>query len=194
MTPSLEIPDVKTRPDGNMEEFLDNVDEELKFLSDRATRFEKSANFWYRIACIVMVLAGLFAIYRAGVSYAIIKSSGTAAGNLTWEEVVLSVASSLIVLALLGGIARFAYMMGKSFMVESIRNNNRRHAITFGRGYLSAFRHDITWPEAKDAFRFWNIDIGSSFLTQDPEDIDPQLFQNIAAIAKTVVEKARGKE
>ncbi len=134
-----------------------------------------------------MALAVGFAMYRA------YKSSELIA-NLSWQEVVRTIASSLIVIALLSGMARFAFIMGKSFMVEAIRNNNRRHAITFGQFYLKAFRQNITWPETRDAFRSWNIDIGSSFLTQNPEDIDPQLIQSIVAIVNAVGNKAKGKE
>ena len=103
-----------------------------------------------------MTLAVAFALYRAYQSSTPIDPFYP----LSWQEVVRTVASSLIVIALLSGMARFAFIMGKSFMVEAIRNNNRRHAITFGQFYLKAFRDNITWPEIRDVFRSWNIDIG----------------------------------
>ena len=114
--------------------------------------------------------------------------------DLRWEEVVRTIASSLIVIALLSAMARFAFIMGKSLMIGSIRNNNRRHAITFGQFYLKAFHDKITWPETREAFRAWNIDIGSSFLTQKTEDIDPQLMQSIIAIANALGNKASEKK
>jgi predicted PurR-regulated permease PerM len=157
---------------------------ELRFLSDRAKLFEKRANLWYRIVGVIMVLAVAFAIYRA-------YRSSMPVDRLSWQEVVRTIASSLIVIALLSGMARFAFIMGKSFMVEAIRNNNRRHAITFGQFYLKAFRDNITWPETRDAFRSWNIDIGSAFLGQNPEDIDPQLIQNLVAMANALGNKAK---
>lgn len=170
--------------DKHLDEYVNG---ELDFLSGRATLFEQRATLWYRIVGFIMALAVGFAMYRA------YKSSELIA-NLSWQEVVRTIASSLIVIALLSGMARFAFIMGKSFMVEAIRNNNRRHAITFGQFYLKAFRQNITWPETRDAFRSWNIDIGSSFLTQNPEDIDPQLIQSIVAIVNAVGNKAKGKE
>jgi hypothetical protein len=94
--------------------------------------------------------------------------------------------ASLIVIGLLGALARFAFVLGKSFMVESLRNSNRRHAISYGQFYLRAFGDKALWSEIKDAFQFWNIDIGSSFLAQKPGDIDPQIFKTAVGIAYAI--------
>jgi hypothetical protein len=79
-------------------------------------------------------------------------------------------------------------------VVGSIRNSNRRHAIAFGQFYLKAFDDKVTWPDIKDAFSSWNIDIGSSFLTQNPDDVDPQVLQHLAAIANAIGKKVGEKE
>lgn len=165
----------------------DYVTPELQNLKQRAARFERRANLWYLFVAVILFIGVGFAVYRSIVT-TIPKP------DLHWPEVVRSIASSLIVVGLLSAMARFAYVMGKSFMVESIRNNNRRHAISFGEFYLQAFWDKVTWPEAKEAFRSWNIDIGSSFLMQSPDDIDPQLVQNVAMILGAMGKNVREKQ
>jgi len=162
--------------------FNDYVIPELENLKHRAEVFEKEATSWYRVVNWMLGSGALFALYRSIVS-------SIPDHNITWQEVVRSIASNLIVVGLLGAMARFAFVMGKSFMVESIRNNNRRHAISFGEFYLKAFGDKVTWSEAKDAFRSWNIDIGSSFLTQRPGDVDPEFIQNLATILSAMGKK-----
>jgi hypothetical protein len=57
--------------------------------------------------------------------------------------------------------------------------------------YLRAFRDQVTWADARDAFRTWNIDIGSSFLKQNADDIDPQLLEHVEGILSAIANKAR---
>jgi hypothetical protein len=61
-------------------------------------------------------------------------------------------------------------------MVESIRNGDRIHAISFGKFYLNAYGDIATREEIKEVFGNWNIDNGSSFITQDAKDIDPNVL------------------
>jgi hypothetical protein len=91
----------------------------------------------------------------------------------------LTLGFAYLVLGLLGALARFAFVLGRSYMVESIRNDDRSHAISFGKFYLDAFGEKADWNDVKEAFQYWNIDIGSSFSTQTASDIDPHLYQNM---------------
>lgn len=71
-------------------------------------------------------------------------------------------------------------------MVEALRNADRSHAISFGEFYLNAFGEDLEWKEVKEAFQHWNIDRGSSFLTQDSAQFDPKLFETAVELAKVL--------
>lgn len=64
-------------------------------------------------------------------------------------------------------------------MVESLRNSDRIHAISFGEFYLKAYQEKADWKEIKEAFQHWNIDGGSSFNSQNANDFDPKIFKNI---------------
>ena len=85
--------------------------------------------------------------------------------------------SNIAVISLLIATARFAFVLGKSFMVEAIRNMDRIHAIDFGDFYLKLFKEDFEWPELKEILQNWNIDKGSAFITQEAKDIDPQFWE-----------------
>lgn len=56
----------------------------------------------------------------------------------------------MAVISLLITMTWFAFVLGKSFMVEAIRNMDRIHAIDFGDFYLKLFKEDFEWPELKE--------------------------------------------
>lgn len=77
-------------------------------------------------------------------------------------------------------ISRFLFLLGKSFMVESLRNANRAHAIGLGKLYLKLYKGKFKWDELKDVLRNWNIDSGSAFMTLDAKDIEPVSLDNLS--------------
>jgi hypothetical protein len=173
------------------------VNREVGYLKKRAKMWEILAVVCYSFCALVLFTGVVFALFRAVMS----SVNTEVVPKLYWVAPVKdglglgrSIASSLIVLALLVAMARFWFVMGKSCMVESIRNSNRRHAISFGQFYLRAFHDQVTWPDAKDAFRAWNIDIGSWFLKQNADDIDPQLLEHVEAMLVAVANTARGNK
>jgi hypothetical protein len=178
-------PDVQEKIEGQ-KHIDDYVSTELELLVRRSELFGERANVCYKRCWWILSGAVSFAAFRA------VTSSFFPAD--TWLHVVQNTASSVIVLAILAATSRFAFVMGKSYMVESIRNNNRRHAIYFGQVYLKAFGDKVTWAEAKEAFQSWNIDIGSSFLTQNPYDIDPQVVQALMAVVNAASSKMKKNE
>ena len=67
-------------------------------------------------------------------------------------------------------------LLGKSFMVEAIRNGDRIHAISFGKFYIKAYGRVASRQEIREVLSNWNIDSGSSFHTQDSKEIDPNVY------------------
>ena len=78
----------------------------------------------------------------------------------------------VILSAIIISIARFLFLLGKSLMVESIRNADRAHAIGLGRLYMQLYKKDFQWEELKDVLKNWNIDSGSAFINMDAKDIE----------------------
>lgn len=96
-----------------------------------------------------------------------------------WRNLALSQVTSVFSIILILAMSRLFFVLGKSFMVESIRNSDRIHAISFGEFFLNAYSDVATREEVRDVFGNWNIDNGSSFITQSPKDYDPQLVENL---------------
>lgn len=69
-------------------------------------------------------------------------------------------------------LSRFFFLLGKSFMVESVRAYNRAHAMRFGKLYLQIYKENFDWTELKDVLKTWNIDSGSAFINLDAKDLE----------------------
>ncbi|ASR46581.1 hypothetical protein B4V02_07775 [Paenibacillus kribbensis] len=93
---------------------------------------------------------------------------------------------NILTISLIIALARLSFILGKSFMVEALRNADRIHAISFGKFYLKAYGEKAEWNEIKEAFQHWNIDNGSSFISQSTKDFDPELIQNLIEFTKAI--------
>lgn len=151
----------------------------LENLAERETGYRRTAYFWYGLAMFSLVGGLIFGIWRA-VS---LNSSNT---TPSWESLAQLGLITILVVGVLGALSRFAFLLGKAFMVESLRNADRSHAISFGEFYLNAFGDKAEWSEVKEAFQHWNIDKGSTFIDQDAKDVDPQILQTALDIAKAI--------
>ena len=74
--------------------------------------------------------------------------------------------------AVIIALSRFFFLLGKSFMVESVRAYNRAHAMHFGKLYLQIYKENFDWTELKDVLKTWNIDSGSAFINLDAKDLE----------------------
>lgn len=131
------------------------IETSLFELRKRESRYQTAAYVWYGIAYLSLA---------AGLGIALWRALGVSGHLSSWIEFAGFAAVGAVVLGLLIAVARFAFMLGKSFMVEALRNSDRIHAISFGEFYLRAFPDKLEWAQVKDAFQHWNIDKGSSFL------------------------------
>ena len=153
----------------------DFIQKSLIELQERETSYRRLAYIWYGIAYSTLVASAGFGVWRALVLHPT---------SLQWPALVELAISGIIVLALLVALAKYAFTLGKSFMVEALRNADRRHAISFGEFYLQAFGADGQWQDVKDAFQNWNIDKGSHFLGQSHTEFDPQVLSIAIELAK----------
>ena len=91
-------------------------------------------------------------------------------------QTILYSVKNIVGLSTLAALSRLAFILGKSFMVEAIRNGDRIHAISFGKFYIKAYGHVASRQEIREVLSNWNIDSGSSFHTQDSKEIDPNVY------------------
>lgn len=159
-------------------EFIAQSQENLK---SRERKYRNLATMWYLFACGVMIAGVGLSLWR-------VNSVDYSSSNIysLVEVIFLGAISVGIILA----IAKFSFTLGKSYMVESLRNADRSHAISFGEFYLKSYGSESEWGELKEAFQHWNIDSGSVFSDQKTADFDPKLIETAMALAKLMTDKA----
>lgn len=173
--------EVRSRVETNAAIF---IAKSLKELRNREDQYRLWAKVWYGAAYLSLAIGLCTAVWRAT----------TLPGHLSnWVDLAGFIAIGAVILGLLVAAARFAFMLGKSYMVEALRNSDRIHAISFGEFYLRAFPDQLDWAQVKDAFQHWNIDNGSSFLGQTAQDFDTEVFKTAIAIAGVLNESKEKK-
>ncbi|MCU4996605.1 toll/interleukin-1 receptor domain-containing protein [Bacillus cereus] len=172
------------------EEKIAKVEKKIDtYITGAITRLTAKEKDYRNIAYICYSLCGVFLI--AAIIILLNKANFIMNSQkvLTTAEQIQLGLVGFVLLALMLSVARFLYLIGKSFMVESLRNSDRIHAISFGEFYLKAYQEKADWNEIKEAFQHWNIDGGSSFNSQSANDFDPEIFKNIIEFTKVITSK-----
>ena len=165
-------------------EIAENLNISLEsYLKDVFAKLEKNektnrnlAYFSYASSVLFLLLIVVFGIVRLY--------------NYTYNELniysnIIYLLQNIVVLTVLAALSRLMFILGKSFMVEAIRNGDRIHAISFGKFFIQAYGKQASRQEIREVLGEWNIDKGSSFHTQDAKEIDP----NILGILEILKEK-----
>lgn len=159
------------------------------YITETIARLTAKERDYRRIAYTSYFLCGVFLI--CAITFLLSKADFIMNSQkvLTTSEQIQLGLVAFVLLALIISVARFLFLIGKSFMVESLRNSDRIHAISFGKFYLEAFGDKIDWNEIKEAFQHWNIDGGSSFISQSANDFDPEILKSFIEFTKVVASK-----
>lgn len=173
--------EVQRHVESSAESFIQSSLAELK---ESEKTYRRIAYIWYNLAYLTLLISVGFGVWRALI---------VGPTSQDWQSLVELAISGVIVIGLLVALAKYAFTLGKSFMVEALRNADRRHAISFGEFYLRAYGAKAEWSEVKDAFQHWNIDKGSHFLGQDNSEFDPKIFNLAVEMAKAATAKNSGK-
>lgn len=154
----------------------------LTDLNVREGKYRVTAAYWYTTGCAALILGIVVAVYRATrIDYA---------AGASWPEFAEFTILGGVAIGLLIAVSKYAFNLGKAYMNEALRCADRAHAISFGQLYLKAFAPAVEWKEVKEAFQNWNIDRGSSFLTQQSSEFDPKMLELVVDVAKTALERA----
>lgn len=156
--------------------YLDNIIAELR---DKEKKNKYKSYGCYIFSFLFLLGIMCYSLYR--VSH---FSNEIFADNIKMQIIICIYFTILLGITL--AISRFLFLMGKSFMVESIRNSDRAHAIGLGKLYLQLYRDNFEWKELKDVLQNWNIDSGSAFITLDSKDIVPVKLNDIVSSFKKV--------
>jgi hypothetical protein len=152
------------------------IENTQKALKDREKDFKLRAEAWYVVSYVSL---------GGGVGLGIWKGAGISVAQ-DGLPLAAYLFAGLIATVFLVAISKLSFTLAKGYMVESLRNADRSHAIAFGEFYLNAFEEKIEWSEVKDVFQHWNIDRGSSFISQEASQFDPNLLETALEIAKVL--------
>ena len=146
-------------------------------LTKREERYQRLAFIGYVLGYLTLGSGLVFTAYRVWHFQTLLRDLPSAVyiGLLT-----------LSAIGFLAAASKYAFVLGRSFMVESLRNNDRTHALRFGEFYLNAFSENLSWPELKEAFQYWNVDTGSGFKDLKEDAVDPQILKSLTALVEAV--------
>ncbi|MEA3379250.1 MAG: hypothetical protein U9Q87_00030 [Pseudomonadota bacterium] len=119
------------------------VEDALKLLSSKEERFHFLSKLWAAIGATSLGLGVVFFI----VVTLLTTESVT---EITWQLFLFVVFKGVVSVALLVAIAKYSYLFSSSYMHESLKNADRRHAINFGKFYLESYGASAEWSEVKE--------------------------------------------
>lgn len=154
------------------------VNDAITTLDASSKRFHSISVCW-SIAGVVALICGVFTgLYFAAHGL----STVTATGDNAWPHVLFYSIKGIIVVGVFMAIARYCFLLGNSFMHESLKSCERRHAINFGKFYLQSYGADANWDQVKDAFEHWNITTSSAFSANSVETIDTKHLDSVSKL------------
>lgn len=162
----------------------DYINSAVDLLATNEMHFQKKSNIWTIIGFISIFLAILTAIFFS--LFGINKVSPDT--NVSWEIIFYVSFKGLLIISLFIAMAKYSFTFGKSYMHESLKNGERKHAINFGKFYLQAYGVSANWSEIKEVFEHWNISNTTAFSNVDTKSFDPQLIEKITNLIKTIKE------
>lgn len=140
------------------------------YLKNVFDRLENNRKYYRNLGIGAYLASVMFLLIAVGVSVYMTKQ------KITRIDVAIFVfGSGMIMTCVLAALSRMMFIIGRSFMVESIRNADRYHAISFGKFYIDAFGDNISKREIKEVLGAWNFDSETDFTKQDAKEIDPNI-------------------
>lgn len=159
----------------------DYVKDALDSLKKNEDQFQFFARFWGTLGALALI---------GGLGFFIWISAGAFESlplMVSWPFVALASFKGLVGLALFVALSKYSYILSKSYMSESLKNSDRRHAINFGKFYLETYGSAAEWAQVKEAFEHWNIEGPNSFASKNDGQVDLTTLEMVA----TAVEKIK---
>lgn len=108
------------------------VHEALTSLGESAKRYHGISRNWSLMGLASLLLG----VAAAGYFGLIGLASSAATENMNWARLAFFGFKGLIIVGLFVAIVKYCFSYSQSFMHESLKNSERKHAINFGKFYL----------------------------------------------------------
>jgi hypothetical protein len=158
----------------------DYVADALNALNSKESQFHTISRIWSGIGAASLIVGVIFFV---AVTFSISLDS---LKDVSWQFLVFALFKGIITVGLLVGVAKYSFLFSSSYMQESLKNADRRHAINFGKFYLESYGATADWSEVKEAFEHWNITGSNAFSNRE----DVSLDNNTLEKAISLLEKA----
>ena len=148
--------EVKTTIESKATEY---VNEALTSLEKSERKFQIIGVSWSvfgGLSIVAGLAAALVLFYLGGID--IIQNK-----DVAWTIIAFYVGKGAVVFGIIFALAKYSMGFANSYMHESLKNAERRHAINFGKFYLSVFGAGSDWSKLKEVFQHWNISGQSAF-------------------------------
>lgn len=173
------LQDDKEKIESTYKSYLDAA---IKDLNNREKSFKNIARNWY--------LGGLFLLLSSfGCSIYIFHFilNNYDIGRPNWQNYLIISVKGLIAVSVLLTSSKYCYSLGKSYMGESLKISDRKHAIRFGEVYLQIVDNKLDPSDLKEVFKDWNIsNQTSNFSEQKVNDIENTMWDKIIEFTKAV--------
>ena len=141
------------------------------YLSNVFERLEHNRIYYRNLGIGAYLISALFLILAVLDTFYMTKQRITEI-----DTAIFVFGAGVVLTCILAALSRMMFILGRSFMVESIRNADRYHAISFGKFYMQAFENNLSKQEVKEVLGSWNFESETSFSKQDAKEIDPNIM------------------
>jgi hypothetical protein len=162
----------------------------LTGLESKENNFHFMAKTWAVVGAIAITLGIGFIIFSTFYG----ADGFHDAGSFSWSYFLFITFRGLIVVAMFIALAKYSFVYSNSYMHESLKSGERRHAINFGKFYLEAYGNNANWDQVKEAFQHWNISNESAFSKKNTSEFDPKLMETAMEMSKVLSKAVKEKE
>jgi hypothetical protein len=152
--------DFQSRMESKAAEYVDTALASLRTSEDR---FDRIGSSWARAGLLAVLLGLILAYSLATEATEKIVSNK----DISWSLILFFGTKGAILLGLVVSIVRLCVRLARNYMQESLKSAERRHAINYGKFYLSVFGAGTDGEKLKDVFAHWNISSTSAFAEKD---------------------------
>lgn len=158
------------------------VNAALESLEAKEAQYHLTSKRWSLFGAFSISLGIAILVYFGIEGFNVLESKD----NVNWSFLLLVSFKGVIIVGLFIALSKYAFTFSQSYMHESLKNSERRHAINFGKFYLESYGADADWNQVKEAFEHWNITSNSAFSKHNSDSFDPKILENAANLIDSV--------